>query len=168
VRLGDLVQFTKVSEEHAPIFRKDKNHNLIVRLRHNVIKAGLKKLNISYSQISLADICEKLSFDSVEATESIVAKAIRDGVIDGMIDHEAGHLQSNETANIYSSNEPQEAFKRRIRFCLGIHNEAVMAMQYPEDAHKDSFETADERLAREKEETELANTLQDEDDGDEM
>lgn len=168
VRLGDLVQFTKVSEEHAPVFRKDKNHNLIVRLRHNVIKAGLKKLNISYSRISLADICEKLSFDSVEATESIVAKAIRDGVIDGMIDHEAGHLQSNETANIYSSNEPQEAFKRRIRFCLGIHNEAVMAMQYPEDAHKDSFETADERLAREKEETELANTLQDEDDGDEM
>ena len=39
---------------------QDKNHNLIVRLRHNVIKAGLKKLNISYSRISLADICEKV------------------------------------------------------------------------------------------------------------
>jgi len=166
VRLGDLVQFAKVSEEHGPVFRKDKTHNLIVRLRHNVIKAGLRKLNISYSKISLADICQKLGFDSVEATESIVAKAIRDGVIDGMIDHEAGHLQSNETANIYTSNEPQEAFKRRIRFCLDIHNEAVMAMQYPEDAHKEQFETADDRLAREKEENELANTLQDDEDGD--
>jgi len=168
VRLGDLVQFAKVSEEHGPAFRKDKNHNLIVRLRHNVIKAGLRKLNVSYSRISLADMSAKLGFDSVEATESICAKAIRDGVIDGVIDHEAGHLQSNEVVNIYASNEPQEAFKRRIRFCFDIHNEAVMAMQYPEDAHKDSFETADDRLAREKEETEFANTLQEDDDGDEM
>jgi len=168
VRNGDLVGFAKASEEHAAAFRKDKNHNLIVRLRHNVIKAGLRKLNVSYSRISLADICSKLGFDSVEATESIVAKAIRDGVVDGLIDHDAGYLQSNETTDIYTSNEPQEAFKRRIRFCLDIHNEAVMAMQYPEDAHKDSFETAEERLAREKEENEFANTLQDEDDGDEM
>lgn len=84
----------------------------------------------------------QLGFDSVEATESIVAKAIRDGVVDGLLDHDAGYLRSNEVSDIYTSNEPQEAFKRRIRFCLDIHNEAVMAMQYPEDAHKDSFETA--------------------------
>ena len=97
-----------------------------------------------------------------------MAKAIRDGVIDGTIDHEQSFLTTTESKNIYSSNEPQEAFKKRIRFCLDIHNEAVMAMQYPEDAHKDSFETAEDRLAREKEENELATTLQDEDDGDEM
>jgi len=168
VRLGDLQEFAKVSAANTETFLKDKNHNLIVRLRHNVIKAGLRKLSISYSRISLADICQKLGFESVASTESIVAKAIRDGVIDGLIDHDQSFLSTTASSNTYSSNEPQEAFKKRIRFCLDIHNEAVMAMQYPEDAHKDSFETADERLAREKEENELATTLQDEDDGDEM
>jgi len=167
VRLGDLVKFTKVTEQHGPVFQKDNNNNLIVRLRHNVIKAGLRKLNISYSRISLADIQEKLAFDSVEATECIVAKAIRDGVIDGIINHDEGYMQSNETTNIYATNEPQEAFKKRIRFCLDIHNEAVMAMRYPEDAHKDMFETAEDRLAREKEESELAKELENDED-DEM
>jgi 26S proteasome regulatory subunit N3 len=168
VRLGDLVQFAKVSENYGPGFLRDHNHNLIVRLRHNVIKAGLRKLNISYSRISLSDICEKLAFDSVQATECVVAKAIRDGVIDGVINHNDGYLQSNETLNIYATNEPQEAFKKRIRFCLDIHNEAIMAMRYPEDAHKDKFETAEDRLAREKEESELAKTLEDEDEEDTM
>lgn len=167
VRQGDLSMFAKVTQEHGATFAKDKNHNLIVRLRHNVIKAGLRKLNTSYSRISLQDVCEKLAFDSVESTQCIVAKAIRDGVVDGIIDHEAGHLVSNAIVDTYASNEPQEAFKKRIRFCLELHNEAVMAMRYPEDAHKDAFETAEDRLAREKEESEFAQTLQDEDD-DEM
>jgi len=167
VRLGDLVKFAKVVEEYGPSFQKDRNNNLIVRLRHNVIKAGLRKLNISYSRISLADIKEKLAFDSVKATECIVAKAIRDGVIDGVINHEEGYMQSNEMLNIYTTNEPQEAFKKRIRFCVELHNDTVRAMRYPEDAHKDSFETAEDRLAREKEENELAKTLGDEDE-DEM
>jgi len=168
VRLGDLQEFGKVTAATMAKFREDKNHNLIVRLRHNVIKAGLRKLSISYSRISLADVCAKLGFESVESTEAIVAKAIRDTVIEGSIDHDKGWLETSEASNNYSSNEPQEAYKKRIRFCLGIHNEAVMAMQFPENAHKDGFETADERLAREKEENELANTLQDEGDDDEM
>ena len=55
-------------------------------------------------------------------------------------------MQSNETTNVYASNEPQDALKKRIRFCLDMHNEAIMAMRYPEDAHKDKFETAEERI----------------------
>jgi len=38
------------------------------RLRHNVIKTALRKINISYSRISLADICEKLRLGSIEDT----------------------------------------------------------------------------------------------------
>lgn len=168
VRLGDLADFNKATTQYSSVFLEDKNQNLIVRLRHNVIKAGLKKMNVSYSRISLSDICTKLSLDSIEATECVVAKAIRDGVIDGIVDHAAGYLQSNETIDVYSTTEPQEAFKKRIRFCLDIHNEAVMAMRYPEDAQQASFETAEERLAREKEESELAKTLREEDEEDEM
>ena len=51
--------------------------NLIVRLRHNVIRAGLRRISLAYSRISLADVASKLGLPNVEDTESIVAKAIR-------------------------------------------------------------------------------------------
>ncbi len=37
---------------------------------------------------------KKLSLDSVEETEQIVAKAIRDGVIDAVINNDEGYMQS--------------------------------------------------------------------------
>jgi 26S proteasome regulatory subunit N3 len=63
-------------------------------LRHTVIKFGLKKINISYSKISIKDIAQKLSLDSIEETEQIVAKAIRDGVIDAILDHDKQWMRS--------------------------------------------------------------------------
>jgi len=59
-----------------------------------VIKFGLKKINIAYSRISLSDIQKKLNLESVEETEQIVAKAIRDGVIEAKIDHDNMWMQS--------------------------------------------------------------------------
>ena len=80
--------FKALLTKYQGLFQADKNLSLIQRLRHTVIKFGLKKINISYSKISLKDIAKKLSLDSVEETEQIVAKAIRDGVIDAVLDHE--------------------------------------------------------------------------------
>jgi 26S proteasome regulatory subunit N3 len=59
------------------VFADDKVSNLIVRLRHNVIRAGLRRISLAYSRISLADVASKLGLPNVEDTESIVAKAIR-------------------------------------------------------------------------------------------
>jgi 26S proteasome regulatory subunit N3 len=42
---------------------------LVQRLKHTVIKFGLKKINISYSRIHLKDIMSKLGLESVEETE---------------------------------------------------------------------------------------------------
>lgn len=47
------------------------------RLRHNVIKAGVRMINLSYSRISLSDIALKLQLDSPEDAEFIVAKVSR-------------------------------------------------------------------------------------------
>ena len=47
------------------------------RLRHNVIKAGVRMINLSYSRISLSDIALKLQLDSPEDAEFIVAKVGR-------------------------------------------------------------------------------------------
>lgn len=59
----------------------------------------------------------------MEDTECIVAKAIRDGGIDAVLDHEQGYMQSKASHDVYSTDEPQTAYHARIAFCLDIHNE---------------------------------------------
>ncbi|RHX99864.1 hypothetical protein DYB25_008514, partial [Aphanomyces astaci] len=91
------------------------------------------------------DICAKLALDTPQNAEFVVAK---------------------ETVDVYVTNEPQQAFHKRITFCLDVHNEAVKAMRYPPGAYKKDLESAEERLEREKQEEELAKEIEDElDDG---
>ena len=63
--------------------------------------------------------------DSPENAEFIVAKAIRDGVIEAELDHDQGIMQSKDTSDIYGTREPQIAFNQRIEFCLDLHNHSV-------------------------------------------
>jgi 26S proteasome regulatory subunit N3 len=132
VRVGDLNMFQETLATCASQFQKDETYTLINRLRHNVIKTGIRMVNLSYSRISLRDICIKLSLDSEQDAEYIVAKAIRDGVIDAHIDHANGWLYSLDQADIYKTREPEKAFYQRTEFCLALHDEAVRAMRYPE------------------------------------
>lgn len=60
---------------------------------------------------------------SVQDTESIIGKAIRDGGIDAVLDHEQGWMRSRQVADVYATAEPQSAFHARIAFCLDLHNE---------------------------------------------
>lgn len=160
--------FRKVTEKFSSTFDKDRTHNLIVRLRHNVIRTGLRNISISYSRISLADVATKLRLDSpnpVADAESIVAKAIRDGAIDATLDHKNGWMLSKETGDIYSTTEPQSAFDSRIAFCLNMHNEAVRALRYPPNSHKEK-ESAEKRRERQQQEQELAKHIAEEEDDD--
>ena len=97
--------------------------------------------------------------------ECIVAKAVRDGVIDAEIDHAAGVLISKEVDDLYATLEPQLAFHKRTSFCLNVHNDAVKAMSFPPDAHKGDLEQEEaKRKERLREEAELAQSLAEEDD----
>jgi len=162
VRTGDTVKFTQTLEANAESFKSDRTHSLILRLRHNVIKTGLRKINVSYSKISFADICTKLHIDNASDAEFICAKAIRDGVIEGEIDHENGWLVSKDNLDNYATTDPQQAFHKRIVFCMDVHNEAVKSMQYPPDAYKKDLESPEERAEREKTEEEIAKEIEDE------
>jgi 26S proteasome regulatory subunit N3 len=167
VRIGNLAAFDALIAETssvANIFKADDTFNLITRLRQNVIKTGLKKINICYSKISFADIASKLKLDSAEEAEYTCAKAIRDGVIEAVLNHEKGFLQSKEIADIYSTQEPQAAYHKRIKFCLDVHNEAVKAMRYPEDPYKKVVVPVGEDPTAEEVDEILA--MEDDDDGD--
>ncbi|KAG8474254.1 hypothetical protein CXB51_033991 [Gossypium anomalum] len=163
VRIGDLELFRSVAEKFSSIFSSDRTHNLIVRLRHNVIRIGLRNISISYSRISLVDVAKKLRLDSVADAESIVAKAIRDGAIDVTLDHASRCMLSKEIGDIYSMTEPQTVFNSRIAFCLNMHNEAVRALRFPPNSYKEK-ESAEKRRERQQQEQELAKHIAEEDD----
>lgn len=60
MRHGDLLEFERTVAANAALFKADRTYTLILRLGHNVIKTGLRKISLSYSRISLADIAAKL------------------------------------------------------------------------------------------------------------
>lgn len=163
VRTGDLPRFNEVLSQYGPKFQSEDTYTLIIRLRHNVIKAGVRRISLSYSRISLMDIAQKLTLDSPEDAEYIVAKAIRDGVIEATIDHEKGYVQSRETSDVYKTREPMAAFHQRITFCLDIHNSSVKAMRFPPKSYNKDLESAEERREREQQELESAKEIADED-----
>lgn len=116
--------FQSTLSNFTPQFLADKTYPLIVRLRQNVIKAGVRRLSLSYSRISLRDICIRLHLDSEEDAEYIVGKAIRDGVMEGKIIHEKGWVECGGGKGGYGP-EVSDNFERRIDFCLELHNESI-------------------------------------------
>jgi len=102
-------------EEFGEKFKADRTLTLILRLRHNVIKTGVRRMSLAYSRISLADIADHLALDGPEDAEFIVAKAVRDGVIDAQLDHKAGNVASYNAKDTYASRDPERAFDKRIK-----------------------------------------------------
>jgi len=74
VRTGDLNAFNLALKQHEESFKRDDNYTLILRIRHNVIKAGIRRVSNSYSKILLSDVATKLQLDSAEDAEFIIAK----------------------------------------------------------------------------------------------
>ncbi|CAN8105115.1 unnamed protein product [Discula destructiva] len=157
VRVGNLEDFETTIADHADTFRRDGTYTLILRLRQNVIKTGIRMMSLSYSRISLRDICIRLHLGSEESAEYIVAKAIRDGVIEATLDREHGFMKSKETGDIYATREPTEAFHDRIVACLALHDESVKAMRFPMNQHRLELKNAQEARERERE---MANDIQ--------
>ena len=125
VRVGKIDGFLDVVNTHNEVFRRDGTYTLILRLRQNVIKTGIRMMSLSYARISLRDICLKLNLESEQSAEYIVAKSIRDGVIEATLDHENHFMKGKDLGDVYSTREPGEAFHDRIRACLDLHDESV-------------------------------------------
>lgn len=70
-------------------------------------------------------------------------QAIHDGVIDATINHEEGFVASKEVIDVYATGEPQEAFHKRIAFCLKMHNDSVMGLRFPPNAFRKYLQTTE-------------------------
>jgi 26S proteasome regulatory subunit N3 len=169
VRRGDLAVFNLVVASFASRFQADMTFTLISRLAQQVVKAGLRKLHVSYSRLSLEDVAQKLGLPSAASAEFVVAKAIRDDVLDAIIYHTDGYVQSHDLVDVYSTREPSEAFHRRIAYCLTAHNDAVRGMRFPPDEYKKQLEKSRgnrRKRADDKTDEEKAQELEDEFDED--
>merc|ERR1711935_292543 len=102
-RSGQLSAFEQVQQQYANIFAADKTTGLVQRLHYNVIKTGLRSINLAYSRISLKDICTKLGLDNVEDAAGIAGKAIVDGVINARLDFENNALISLRSRETYAT-----------------------------------------------------------------
>ena len=125
VSAGDVAGFQSLTQRYNANFRRDDTYTLILRLRQNVIKTGIRMMSLSYARISLRDMCLRLGLESEESAEYIVAKAIRDGVIEASLDHEKGYMKSKDVGDVYTTREPGDAFHERIQACLALHDESV-------------------------------------------
>jgi len=83
---GELQNFNNVVEQYKDRFQKDGLYIIILRLNQIVIRIGLRRISLAYSNISLKDVAAKLNIPA-EDVEFVVAKALRDGIIHGEIDH---------------------------------------------------------------------------------
>jgi len=113
---GDILSFETIKNKHEKVYMKDGLMVLINRLYSNVIRSGLKKINLSYSQISFDDIREKLNLGDMDVG-LIVAKALKDKIIQGEINSTDRVLIIKENKDIYSTNEPQLNYQKRINYC---------------------------------------------------
>ncbi|KAL9654372.1 hypothetical protein ABK040_010399 [Willaertia magna] len=132
VRLGNVNGFESVVDKYRQQYILDDNLTLINRIRPNVIRTGLKSIIKAYSRISFADICKKLNLNDTDVNDvqGIVAKAIKDGIIDAKIDEKTQSVATTQYQDVYETSEPAEEFDKRIQFCLNCRSQCIKAMRY--------------------------------------
>lgn len=77
-----MSNFNKTVDLYKSTYQKDGLYTIILRLNQIVIRIGLRKISLAYSKISLKDIATKLNIPN-EDVEFVVAKALRDGIMQG-------------------------------------------------------------------------------------
>eukprot|EP01139_Manchomonas_bermudensis_P020447 Amastigsp_a678809_24.p2 type:complete len:317 gc:universal Amastigsp_a678809_24:966-16(-) len=148
VRVGDLGAFHRVVATYESVFAADRNATLVRRISHNVIKTGLRKLNMAYTRIALTEVARKVGLETAADAEAIVAKAIRDQVMEATIDHVAKTVAFRELENAYLSAKPLDSLYKRIGVCIAIHNDTVRAMRYSADGVKAAKKDDDDEEER--------------------
>ena len=138
VRLGNVNGFETIVEKYRDQYIADDNLTLINRIRQNVIRTGLKSIIKAYSRISFADVSQKLHLNDVDINDvqGIIAKAIKDGIIDAKIDESTQSVDTAKNQDVYQTSEPADEFDKRIQFCLSCRSQCIKAMRYREEKKK--------------------------------
>ena len=149
VREGKLNLFNDTINKYQNIYLNDGLIKILLRLKHNVIKTGLRKINKSYSKISLNEIKNKLNLDSENDAYYIVSKAIKDNIINAKINYKDKYIESKNIINQYSTDKPYKQFATRIKFCLDIYTQAIKSLKYPNTNDDDTDKQKNDEINNE-------------------
>merc|ERR1719245_2713888 len=88
-----------------------KTNTMISNETHDVYRTKepaveFQKINLAYSRMKLETVRDRLGMNSVEDTKWVVAKAIRDNIIEARLDYKTNTMISNETHDVYRTKEP--------------------------------------------------------------
>jgi 26S proteasome regulatory subunit N3 len=132
VRKGDLKAFQETLTTNTSAFVRDDTESLVLRLHQNVLKAGLKRISLCYSKISIADVASLLGLQSPDDCLMVVMKAIRDGVISGSVTPDGTVFVSSFRQAADNERHGQLGLlEHRIVQCQSLIQEAVKAMRFP-------------------------------------
>lgn len=137
VRSGDVSAFQALLRPDSPTlltFQRDNLEGLILRLHQNVLKAGLKRIAVAYSAISINDIQRKLALETPQDALMIVMKAVQTGVINGRIhpDPSSGQHIFLTIPESKTDAEKSAQLHHRITQCQSMIQETVKAMRFPD------------------------------------
>jgi 26S proteasome regulatory subunit N3 len=122
---GDVISFERVAKHEQ--FTEDGLAPLVERLRSAVILAGLTMISQCYSRIRFEEIADMLHIESSADAEGFCAKAAADGLIDAVINHAEGTLESasnkDDAAGGFS-----ERIHKDIQDCFGIREDTQRTM----------------------------------------
>jgi 26S proteasome regulatory subunit N3 len=149
VRNGDVAAFEQVKQKYGRAFQQEDTYTLVTRLHENVLKAGLRRITLSYSRIGLDQVARKLGLESVEEARGVAAKAVVEGVIEGRIEGDV--LVGEWLGELYETTKPQDQLlKRRVGYLMSLQEDMVKAMEFEEK--KANMDTIDDVRRREEEE----------------
>merc|ERR1719233_982978 len=154
LQVGNLKSFTEMFNVHEQAFMKDKMDLLVQRLRNTVIKTGLRKINLAYSRMKLETVRDRLGMNSVEDTKWVVAKAIRDNIIEARLDYKTNTMISNETHDVYRTKEPAVELQKRTDYLFDRYQDAMKAFRYLDTKEDEEEEDDEDKEAEKKEEKE--------------
>ena len=130
VRFGNIEAFAASVKQHTQIFEEDRTLTFITRLHQNVVRAGLKRICITYSRISLMELAKRLCLDSVQDARYIILKAINDQVISNVTFSGDFLVRKEAIKNVYRSAIPHSQLNERIDNCCKLLNQVQKAMNY--------------------------------------
>ncbi len=111
-----LLNCRQVADKEAAVFAVDKTHNLIVRLQYNVIRAGLRRINLAYSRISLADVASRLG--EHQSTLALILHFLSDAVFRDRV-----HEVTCAASRLCSASRRLHRFcRRRVPVGEGCHH----------------------------------------------
>jgi len=154
LQVGNLKSFTEMFTKHEHAFMKDKMDLLVQRLRNTVIKTGLRKINLAYSRMKLETVRDRLGMNSVEDTKWVVAKAIRDKIIEARLDYKTNTMISNESHDVYRTKEPAMMLQERTDFLFNVYQDAMKAFRYLDKKEEKEEDDEDKEPEEEKEKIE--------------